>query len=78
MSSQKAVMEMQLKKELAMLDYANKNQISLDKVKADLAQTTMKLQLQEKLSMPGGPGGQVSTPLVEPPGRAPDGESYQK
>jgi len=68
--------ELMLKRELALLDYANKNEISLGKVKSDLAQTAMKLNLQKELS--GGVGGEVITPAIEPSGRAPDGESFQK
>jgi len=68
--------ELDMKRELAMLDYANKNNISLGKVKADLAQTAMKLNLQKELSQ--GRGGEVITPAIEPAGRAPDGESFEK
>jgi hypothetical protein len=42
--------ELQTRRELAMLDYANKHQISLDRVKADLAKTAMTLQTQRALN----------------------------
>ena len=65
--------ELTMRRELAILDYANKHQISLDKVKAGLADTVMKLKVQKELS-----GSQVIEPAVEPAGRAPDGQSFQK
>ena len=40
-NAQARIQELQLKKELALLDYASKHQISLDQVKADLAKTSM-------------------------------------
>lgn len=43
--------ELQLRERLAMLDYANKNQINLDQLKAELASVTMKLQTQKQLSV---------------------------
>ena len=73
MTRQSHIEEMQLRERLAMMEYANKNQMTLDKVKADLSKTVMTLNLQEKLS-----AGQVATPAVEPAGRAPDGQSFQK
>lgn len=42
--------ELQTRRELAMLDYANKHQISLDQVKASLARTAMTLQTQRALN----------------------------
>lgn len=70
--------ELALRRELAMLDYANKNGINLDKVKADLAKTAMELNLQRELAGKDGKGPQVADPLVEPEGRAPEGEAYQR
>jgi hypothetical protein len=69
--------ELALRRELAMLDYANKNGINLDKVKADLAKTAMELNLQRELAGKDGKGPQVAEPLVEPEGRAPEGMAYQ-
>lgn len=75
--------ELELKRELAMLDYANRNNVTLQQVQAKLADTTLKLRTQEKLSNQraqqgsrrrGGP--QVATPPTEPAGRAPDGRAY--
>lgn len=42
--------EMEQKRQLAMLDYANRHQISLDQTKAELAQTAMKLQVEQQLN----------------------------
>jgi len=42
--------EMQMRRELAMLDYANKHRMSLEQVKAKLAQTAMTLQTQRDLN----------------------------
>jgi hypothetical protein len=82
---------LQLKRELAMLEYANREKTTLDTVKAKLAETVMKLQAQERLAARGNGGErpqkqrrpqrpntpQVATPAVEPRGRAPDGQAFQ-
>ena len=44
------------------------------KIKADLATEAAKLNKMTELA--GLKAGQTTTPPVEPPGRAPDGESY--
>lgn len=67
--------ELMVKRELALLDYANRKGIALDTVKADLAQTAMKLKTQIRL-MRNGYGPQVATPPMEPPGKAEDGRAY--
>ncbi len=67
--------ELLIKRELAMLEYANQRGIALDKVKADLAQTAMKLKTQIKLTRDGY-GPQVTEPSMEPPGRAHEGRAY--
>jgi hypothetical protein len=41
---------METRRQIAMLEYANRNQISLDRAKADLAKTAMTLRTQEKLN----------------------------
>jgi hypothetical protein len=76
----------QLRRELAMLDYANKRGITLDQIKADLAKTSMKLNVQRELSTDALAVGlhkhqttpQAITPAVEPAGRAPDGQAFAK
>lgn len=70
------IAELQLKQKNAEADYANKRGISLDKAKTVLATTGMKLNVQKELS--GGNGGEVLTPPIEPPQRAPDGQSFQQ
>lgn len=74
--------EMQFKLSLAMLEYANREKLSLGEVKARLAETAMKLDTQKQLSILNAGGKpratpQVSTPPTEPAGRAPAGEAYQ-
>jgi hypothetical protein len=65
---------------LAVLDYSNRRGIAQDKVKADLAQTVMKLRTQKDLAGVRTPTAapQVATPPTEPPGRAPNGQAFQK
>ena len=69
--------ELELKRELAMLEYANKNQITLDKIKADLAKKSMEINATRELASMGAPASALPTPPVEPPGLAPQGESFQ-
>jgi len=70
--------ELALKRELAMLDYANKHQITLDTLKVQLAKTEMELRTTKELAGMKAAASEMPTPPVEPPGIAPDGESYQK
>lgn len=67
--------EMMMKRQLAIMDYANRRGIALDQVKADLANTAMKLRTQVRL-MRQGKGPQVAEPPMEPPGRAKEGRAY--
>jgi len=70
--------ELRLKVRLAELEYATQERISLQEAKVKLADTTLKLQVQKELAGADGKGPQVATPEVEPAGRAPDGEAFQK
>lgn len=86
--------ELELRRELAMLDYANKNQITLEKLKAQLAIEAGRHDLQRELATLPTPdeiaatvrgenigsdaAPQVATPAVEPPGRAPDGQAFAR
>lgn len=71
--------ELTMKWQLAQLEYANKRQISLEQVKAEIAQTTMKLATQKDLAASASRAvPQVLTPPSEPPGRAPVGEAFQR
>jgi hypothetical protein len=70
--------ELLLKRELAMLQYATQEKISLDAVKAKLADSAMKLQLTRDLAGMKAPADMLPKPPIEPAGRAPAGESFQK
>jgi len=69
--------ELRIKRELSMIDYANKRSISLDNIKADLANNAMKLRVQKELSR-AGDAMEVATPAAEPPGRAREGHSFEE
>lgn len=72
---------LELKKELAMLEYANREKLSLNQVKAALAQTAMKLRTEEKLNAINQAvdvhkhRNPSSPPAVQVPGRAANGQS---
>lgn len=72
------IAELQMRRELAMMEYANRNQLSLDSIKAQLAQTALKLRTTKELAAIGAPAKDLPTPPVEPPGRAPEGQSFSK
>ena len=77
-NAQAKMAELQIKRELAMLEYALREKLSLETVKAKLASDAMKLQVQKELAGADGKGPQIVTPIVEPQGRAPEGEAFQK
>ena len=56
------------------LKVAKDHQKSADKIKADMAQLVLTLNVQKELSGTSS----VAKPAVEPPGRAPDGEAFAK
>lgn len=76
--------ELRLKVQLAQLDYANREKISLQDAKVRLADTAMKLKTTKELAyadMAASDGKNVvekpmPTPAVEPPGQAEQGQSY--
>lgn len=83
--------ELSLKRELAMLDYANQHNMKLEDVKAMLAKTAMTLDTQRELnatdhlvSIKQGERErehstpQVATPAAEAPGRAPNGKAFEQ
>ncbi|MCP5246164.1 MAG: hypothetical protein H6937_09525 [Burkholderiales bacterium] len=80
MDAQLRIREMELKLQLAQLDYAEKHSLKLEEVKAKLASDTMKLNLQKELaySKETQAAEQVITPPSEPAGRAPDGMAFQR
>lgn len=69
--------ELELKRELAMLEYAMQHKITLEETKAKLASDAMKLRVQKELAAKDAPG-QVVPPPTEPPGKAPTGHAYEK
>lgn len=70
--------ELVIKRELAMLEYANDNKVTLDKIKADLAKKAMEINATKELAGLKAGADMLPKPPVEPPGIAPAGESYQK
>lgn len=68
--------ELVIKRELAMLEYANTNRVTLDKIKADLAKKAMEINATKELAGMQARADQLPKPPVEPPGRAPVGESF--
>jgi len=69
--------ELEQRTALAVMEHANRRQISLDDAKVDLAKLTMELRAQMELAGADGKGPQVATPKVEPEGRAPEGQAFQ-
>jgi hypothetical protein len=70
--------ELMVKRDLEMLKYANANQTTLEKIKADLAKEAMKINSVKELAGMKASADMMPTPPIEPPGRAPVGESFQK
>lgn len=77
-NAQAKMVELQLKREIAMLQYATQEKISLETVKAKLASDAMKLQVTKELAGIKASADMLPTPPIEPAGRAPTGESFQK
>lgn len=73
-----AMEKLRLQRDLAMLDYANKRDMSLADIKADLAKEAAKIDLQRDLAQIDAHTKQVTKPPVEPPGRAEPGKAYQE
>jgi hypothetical protein len=78
--NQEAYLErkLSLERELALLQYANQNQVTLENAKASLAETVLKLRTTKELAALNAPAKNLPTPPVEPPGRAEPGHSYQQ
>jgi hypothetical protein len=79
--------ELAVKERLAMLDYANKRDLTLAEVKAQLAESAAKINLQRELALNDNaidyhkhenPSPDVLTPPVEPAGRAPNGQAFER
>ena len=69
--------EKRIDQNIKMMEFAEKRNISLDQIKAKLADSSAKLKTQVYLAGPDKEGPQVTKPLVEPEGRARDGRAYQ-
>lgn len=76
--------ELYVKRDLAILEAASRERTSVDNIKAQLAQTAMKVQTQKELSAEAHAVAlhkhstpQVLTPPTEPAGRAPAGEAFE-
>jgi len=76
--------ELAVRRELALLDYANKHQQTLEQIKAKLAETVMKLRTTKELALGAAtidlhkhrnPPPPIAPP-IEPAGRAPAGQSF--
>lgn len=78
--------ELRLKREIAYLQFQINKGINVDDNKVKLADTAMKLRMQKELAFATLGADmhkhfnppQVVAPAVEPPGRAPDGEAFQR
>ncbi len=84
--------EIHTRRELALLDYANRRQMSLEAVKAELAKTAMTLDAQRELNsvdhlvdlhkngkeQAAAHTPQVAQPAAEVPGRAPNGRGFEQ
>lgn len=72
----------QLKLQMKMMELSSQQNISLESIKASLADSALKLQTQKELSREtlnaGKASVQVSVPETEPVGQAPDGQAYQR
>lgn len=77
-NAQAKLAELEIKRELAMLEYANREKVTLDSIKADLAKKAMEIQSVERLAGLQAKADQLPTPPIEPQGKAPPGESWQK
>lgn len=68
--------EMDMKYQLALLDYANREKISLNDAKVQLTRDVMKINSTKELAAQHAPASALPKPPVEPPGKAKAGESY--
>jgi len=68
----------ELDREIQVMEFAENRGITLEKAKVELTKEASKQNLQRELSVVKASGPQVATPSVEPAGRAPEGQAYQK
>ena len=70
--------ELELKRELAILEMANREKLSSDQLKVRLAEVNLKSNLQRELSIMGNVTTQAMTPPAEPAGRAQPGRAFEQ
>ena len=63
-----------------MMELSATSGLGLDKIKAELSIVAMKMRTKVDLATDKNvkPAEQVAEPIAEPPGRAPEGEAFQK
>lgn len=76
MTYQTSIEELRLKRELALLEYANREKTNLDNIKAKLADSAMKQATTKELASMSATSDELPKPPVEPPGRAQTGRSF--
>lgn len=78
---------LQLKKELALMEYAERQRTTLTNAQAELAKTTITVEAQERLNAQNNahdlhkhnnPAPQPAKPLAQAPGRAANGEAFSQ
>lgn len=78
-NAQVRMQELIIKRELAMLEYANTRNVSLDNIKADLAKESMRLRTQKELAGAAHAAAkQVAATDMEPVGRAENGHAFEQ
>jgi hypothetical protein len=65
-----------MKYQLALLEYANREKISLNDAKLQLARDAMKINSVRELAAMSAPASALPKPPVEPPGQAETGKSF--
>ena len=78
--------ELEMRREIEILKYSTQQKISLEDAKVQLARDAMKLNTQKQLAAAAGAMDiekhynppQVATPAMEPTGKAPDGQAFQR
>lgn len=68
----------ELQAEVALADQQGRSTMSVDTLRTKLADTTMKLRAQERISRDNNTVKQLTKPPTEPRGRAPRGQAYER
>ena len=64
--------------QIKLIEFASREKISLEDAKVRISDTAMKLSTQRELSAKAQEAPQVASPAIEPAGRAPEGQAFQK